>query len=88
MTTTTDRHPSMGKMFRDPITGYEGTATQRVEYLSGCFHIALERGDKDGKPQTEYFDEQRLVALEETPSHADEGERRSPGTPPPPLPHP
>lgn len=86
--TTATRHPSLGKKFRDPITSFEGTAIARCEYLSGCFHLELERADKDGKPESYWFDEQRLNALEDVASFADEGESRSPGHTPPGMSHP
>lgn len=50
----------LGEKYRDGITGFEGTATARYEYLHGCVRYVLERGDKDGKLEEFVFDEQRL----------------------------
>jgi hypothetical protein len=54
----------LGQVYRDSITGFQGTATAVTIYLYGCRRVALERGDKDGKSETEYVDEQRLVHVE------------------------
>jgi len=44
----------------DILTGFAGTATSRTDYLYGCVRVLLEAGDKDSKPVSDYFDEQRL----------------------------
>lgn len=57
-------HPvKLGEKYRDSITGVEGTATARVEYLYGCVRIDLEGVDKAGEPKAWIFDEQRLVSV-------------------------
>lgn len=48
----------LGKKYRDAITGFEGIATSRHEYMYGCVRITLEGGMDDPKELT--FDEQRL----------------------------
>lgn len=53
-----------GVKYRDGVTGYEGTAEAVTEFHYGCLRIQLERADKDGKPETEWFDEQRLVKVD------------------------
>jgi hypothetical protein len=52
----------LGKTYTDSITGFEGIATARVEYLTGCTHICLQaKVNKDGViPEGQYFDESRL----------------------------
>ncbi len=50
----------LGKLYQDTLTGYEGVATARHEYMYGCVRITVERKDKDGKIETEIFDEQRM----------------------------
>ena len=52
----------LGKKYVDPITGFEGIATQKTEYLYGCERVSLQPPvDKDGKvPEAEYFDELQL----------------------------
>lgn len=53
----------LGKKYRDELTGWEGIATARHEYLFGCVRYSLERIN-DGKIETEGFDEQRLAAVD------------------------
>jgi hypothetical protein len=52
----------LGSKVKDSITGYEGIAVQRIEYLYGCVRIGVEgKVGADGKvPGIEYFDEQRV----------------------------
>jgi len=52
----------LGKKYRDRVTGFEGVATSRTTYISGCVHVGLQPPvDKDGKiPSVEYFDEERI----------------------------
>jgi hypothetical protein len=59
----------LGERYRDGISGYEGVATSRIEYLYGCVRVVLEAGVQ-GKPEEFVFDEQRLVevATEEPPT--------------------
>lgn len=58
-------HDSIGRKFRDIITGFVGTATGRVEYLTGCNQILLspEVGQDGSLKETNWFDEQRLVLV-------------------------
>ncbi len=54
----------LGEKYRDTITGFEGVATSRCEYLYGCVRVTLEGVSVDGKaPEELCFDEQRLVTL-------------------------
>ena len=52
----------LGTEVKDRITGFEGIATSRVEYLTGCTQIGIPSPvDKDGKvPEIVYLDESRL----------------------------
>jgi len=52
----------LGSKVRDSLTGFEGIATARHEYLYGCIRITVTPQElKDGKPVEEsWFDEQRL----------------------------
>lgn len=52
---------TLGQHYRDALTGWEGVAVARTDWLHGCVRIVLERLDKDGKIASETFDEQRLV---------------------------
>lgn len=49
----------LGERYRDGISGYEGTATARAEYLHGCPQVKLETVI-DGKPDHAWIDEPRL----------------------------
>jgi len=53
----------LGKKYRDTISGYEGIAVTRVEYLYGCVRVGLEREGPEIKAdeREQLFDEQRLV---------------------------
>lgn len=68
-----ERKIKLGEKYRDTITGFEGTATGKHEYLHGCLQISL-TGIKDREPVVHTFDapqlrhvlahEDRLAALE------------------------
>ncbi len=53
----------LGKKYKDSITGFEGIATARTEYMFGCVNILLVGKElkSDGTPNELWFDEQRLV---------------------------
>lgn len=51
---------TLGKYVTDSVTGFKGVAVSRTTYLYGCIRVGVEAANKDGKPITEYFDEQRL----------------------------
>jgi len=56
----------LGQQVRDIVTGFEGTATSRVEFLNGCVRYAVQpRGlDKDGKPfENQYVDQEQIEVL-------------------------
>lgn len=60
----TDNQPvKLGEKYHDEISGFEGVAVARYEFLYGCVRIALEGPEKDGKPTELVFDEQRLVGV-------------------------
>jgi hypothetical protein len=52
----------LGVKYRDRLTGYEGWAVARTEYLAGNVTICLERADSGGKPEEVWISEQRLEA--------------------------
>ena len=57
----------LGDKVRDEITGFEGVAVSRTEYLYGCVQIGVQPTGltENGKPkELEYFDEQRLTESE------------------------
>lgn len=58
----------LGSLVRDKITGFEGIAMARAEYLTGCVHIGIQpcRLTNDGGlPDWQWLDESRLVVLQE-----------------------
>lgn len=57
----------LGSKVRDSITGFEGIATSRTEYLYGCVHVGITPTElRDGKPvDSQWFDEQRVQVIEE-----------------------
>ena len=65
---------TLGQRYRDAISGFEGVATARYEYLYGCIRICLEGEAKDGKTTELVFDEQRLTG---TPKATSGGPRDS-----------
>jgi len=70
----------LGKTYRDTMTGLEGVAISRHEYLYGCVRISLEFL-KDGQIKTETFDEQRLTKLPSATSGGDRDEPSRPSVP-------
>jgi hypothetical protein len=69
----------LGEKYRDEISGVEGVATSKTEYLYGCLRVCLEF-TADGKLDEVYLDEQRLVPVEAkpTPPQATSGGSRQP----------
>jgi hypothetical protein len=61
MTTPASEPVKLGEHYTDSITGFNGVATGRYEFLSGCVRIQLEC-EIDGKPEERVFDEQRLTS--------------------------
>jgi hypothetical protein len=57
----------LGSRVRDTLTGFEGIATGRTEYLYGCIRILIEPAElKDGKPvEALWFDDQRVAVIVE-----------------------
>lgn len=52
----------LGVKVTDSVTGFSGTITARVEYLNGCrqYGVAPRISNDGKKPDSEYFDEERL----------------------------
>lgn len=51
----------LGQAYRDTISGFEGVAIAKTDWLHGCVRVSLEGPMVDGKEQAFTFDEQRLV---------------------------
>lgn len=59
---------TLGTTLVDRITGFRGIATGRAQYLTGCDQYLLNPPAKDGAlVESQWFDEQRLVAVEDVP---------------------
>ena len=58
---------NLGKKMRCQITGFEGIATSKIEYLNGCFQYCLKpQVDKDGKVlDGEWVDVEQLEIVKE-----------------------
>jgi hypothetical protein len=52
----------LGKKYQDKFTGFVGTATAKIEYVTGCVQYRLDPDvDKDGKMMDgQWFDEIRI----------------------------
>lgn len=59
----------LGLKVRDRVTGFEGIAVARIEYLTGCMQIGISPPvDKEGKLQdTSYFDHTRVEVVDVKP---------------------
>jgi hypothetical protein len=57
---------TLGSKVRDTITGFEGIATGRSQFLNGCVSVCVTRSEvtKDGEVKLEWFDEQRIEVVE------------------------
>lgn len=69
----------LGMRVRDKVSGFEGVAVARTDWLSGCTRYSLQpKVDKDGKlPDVQGFDEPQLEVVTEKKVAA-----TSPGVPP------
>lgn len=54
---------TLGRTYKDAITGFTGVATGYVMYISGCHQVLLNPTvDSDGKLRdSNWFDEQRMI---------------------------
>lgn len=50
----------LGKKYRDRVSGWEGIATARYEYMNGCVRVELSGADKDGHPKGHVFDSEQI----------------------------
>ena len=57
----------LGSKVRDKVTGFEGTATARIEYMNGCIQYCVRpKVGPDGKmPEHEYIDVQELEIIKD-----------------------
>jgi hypothetical protein len=79
----------LGKRYRDTITGFDGTATARYDYLHGCTRWNLTRAHPEhGGPQDAVFDEPQLEPVEDEVQHAGTSDTGGPHDEPPRRPEP
>lgn len=57
----------LGNRYRDSVSGWEGVATARYEYMNGCVRIELAATDKDGAPKSYVFDQEQVIAVDAPP---------------------
>ena len=60
----------LGSKVRDTLTGFEGIAVGRTEWLFGCARVTIEpdRLTKEGLPiEAQWFDEQRVELVKNLP---------------------
>lgn len=59
----------LGDKVRDKVSGFEGIATARTEWLNGCLRWGISpRVGEDGKlPEDIWVDDQQIEVLEEDP---------------------
>lgn len=50
----------LGQRYKDRVSGWEGIAVARYEFLNGCVRFEIAGADKDGKPTEYVIDEQQL----------------------------
>jgi hypothetical protein len=57
----------LGQRARDTITGFEGIATSRVEYLNGCIQYCIRptQLEKGEMIESQYIDEGQLEIVKE-----------------------
>jgi len=55
----------LGERVKDTISGFEGTATARAEFLTGCVRLEVTAGHlHEGAPiEPQWFDDGRLTVL-------------------------
>lgn len=54
----------LGDQVKDVVSGWEGLATARYDYLNGCVRWEIAGADKDGKPDSYVFDQQQIQIME------------------------
>lgn len=69
----TDDEIELGMRVRDPITGFQGIAVGKVEWLTGCDRVAIrgevdKDGDRNDRPGLHHVDEPALEIVDRNPS--------------------
>lgn len=56
----------LGNKARDKVTGFEGIAISKIEYLNGCIQFCIKPKSDNGKmPGGEYIDIQQLEFIDD-----------------------
>jgi ActR/RegA family two-component response regulator len=56
---------TLGNRVKDIVTGFEGIATARLEYLNGCVQYCVKPTSKDNAmPEGQYIDIQQLEVVD------------------------
>lgn len=55
---------SLGSKVRDTVSGWEGIATSKTEWMNGCVRIGVDGADKDGAPKAYTFDVEQIELVE------------------------
>lgn len=68
-----DSDIELGMRVRDPITGFQGIAVGRAQWLTGCDRVAIrgevdEDGDRSDRPGLHYVDEPALEIVDRDPA--------------------
>jgi hypothetical protein len=53
----------LGVKAKSVISGFTGIITGRTEYINGCVQYAITPKAKDGKVESEWFDEQEVQVI-------------------------
>ena len=54
----------LGKKVRDKVTGFEGIATSKVEFIGGCIQFCVKpKSKKDNMPDGAYIDIEQLEVI-------------------------
>lgn len=71
----------LGYRYKDPVSGFQGTATAITTHLWGCRRVTLEGQDEKGEPKGYVFDEPQLkqVGTKPTVEPATPEERKTGG---------
>jgi hypothetical protein len=61
------KHVPLGTRMKDTVTGFEGIAVAKIEFLNGCVQYNLKpKLDKDGKiVEAQMFDSQQLIVVDD-----------------------
>lgn len=54
----------LGAKYRDTVSGWEGIATARFEYLNGCVRVDLSGADDKGAPISYVFDVEQVELVD------------------------